>query len=197
MDHFYKTIPGWAAFAQTYVDVVRAAKGGEHFVEIGSWAGRSAALMGVEIHNSGKHITFDCIDPWLDGGVDLRDTQHQKLLNTGVIPLLAQFKRNVAPVLHLINPIQKLSLEAAPDYADQSIDFIMIDGDHTYEAVRDDIAAFLPKMKPGSIMAGDDYGWPGVGQAVNEAFDPRVVQVFGKANLNWKMGSQHWLVRLP
>jgi len=196
MDHFYTTIPGWAAFKQTYIDVVRAARGGEHFVEIGSWAGRSAALMGVEIHNSGKHITFDCIDPWLDGGVDLRDTQHQKLLNTEQVPLFEQFKRNVAPVLHLINPIQMMSLNAVQLYSPASIDFIMIDGDHTYEAVRDDIAAFLPKMKKGGIMAGDDYGWPGVQRAVHEVFGPRV-QVFGKGHpKNYRLGSQHWLVKL-
>jgi predicted O-methyltransferase YrrM len=195
MEHFYKTIPGWAAFAQTYVDMVKRAKDGDHFVEIGSWAGRSAALMAVEIHNSGKKITFDCIDPWLDGGVDLRDTQHQKLLNTEQVPLIDQFRKNLGPVLHHVNMIQSMSLDAAPLYENESIDFIMIDGDHTYEAVRDDIAAYLPKMKPGSIMAGDDYGWPGVGKAVDEAFGKRA-KIFGKPAKNFKMGAQHWLVQL-
>jgi predicted O-methyltransferase YrrM len=195
LEHFYKKIPGWAAFAQTYVDVVKRAKDGDHFVEIGSWAGRSAALMAVEIHNSGKKITFDCIDPWLDGGVDLRDTEHQKLLNTEQVPLIDQFRKNLGPMLQYVNMIQSMSLDAAPLYEPESIDFIMIDGDHTYEAVRDDIAAYLPKMKRGGIIAGDDYGWPGVKQAVNEAFGKRA-QVFGRPHKNWKMGSQHWMVQL-
>lgn len=194
MDHFYKSIPGWAAFAETYIEMVKRAKGGELFVEIGSWAGRSAALMGVEIFNSGKSIEFVCIDPWLDGGIDLRETEHRKLL--GDVPLFDQFKRNVAPVLHLISPIQRMSLDAVSLFKDGSIDFIMIDGDHTYEAVRDDIAAYLPKMKKRAIMAGDDYGWPGVGRAVQEAFGDKV-QVYGKQHpKNWKLGNQHWIVQL-
>lgn len=193
MQHFYKEIPGWAAFARLYVDVVKLAKNNYHFVEIGSWAGRSAALMAVEIYNSGKDIKFDCIDPWLDGGVDLRDTEHQKLL--GDVPLLEQFKRNMRNVIHLVNPIQAMSLDAVGRYEDGSLNFLMIDGDHSYDAVRLDIAAWLPKMKPGSIIAGDDYGWPGVKQAVDEAFGNKV-QVYGNAHKNFKMGSQWWMVQL-
>lgn len=194
MQHFYKNIPGWAAFANLYIDVVKRAKNNSHFVEIGSWAGRSAALMAVEIYNSGKDIKFDCIDPWTDGGVDLRDTEHQKLL--GDVPLLEQFKKNLGPVLHLVNPIQAMSLDAVSRYDDKTLNFIMIDGDHSYEPVRDDIAAYLPKMKPGAIMAGDDYAWPGVKQAVNEAFGSRV-KVFGREDpKNWKMSSAYWAVQL-
>lgn len=193
MKHFYKEIPGWAAFSQLYIDVVKLAKNNQHFVEIGSWAGRSAALMAVEIYNSGKDIKFDCIDPWIDGGVDLRDTEHRKLL--GDVPLLEQFKNNMRDVIHLVNPIQGYSVEVSKQYADKSLNFIMIDGDHTYEAVRDDIVAWLPKMKEGSIISGDDYGWPGVKQAVDEAFGTRA-QVYGSPNKNFKMGSQWWMVQL-
>jgi predicted O-methyltransferase YrrM len=194
MQHFYKTIPGWAAFAQLYIDVVRIAKPGAHFVEIGSWAGRSAALMAVEIYNSGKDIRFDCIDPWYDGGVDLRDTEHQKLL--GDVPLLEQFKKNLGPVLHLVNPIQATSLEAVVHYDDKAISFLMIDGDHSYEAVRDDIAAYMPKMRNNAIISGDDYNWPGVKQAVDEAFGSRA-KVFGRNHpSNYKLGAQHWMAQL-
>jgi hypothetical protein len=191
--HFYKTIPGWAAFAQLYIDMVKGAKNNSHFVEIGSWAGRSAALMAVEIYNSGKDIKFDCIDPWFDGGVDLRDTEHQKLL--GDVPLLEQFKKNMGPVLHLVNPIQAMSLEAVTRYDDKSLHFLMIDGDHSYAAVAQDIAAYLPKMRHGAVIAGDDYGWPGVKQAVNEVFGSRA-KVFGRDHKDYKLGNQYWAVQL-
>ena len=41
-----------------------------------------------------------------------------------------------------------------------SLDFVYIDGDHSYEAVRDDIKTFLPMMKVGcnALFAGHDYG---------------------------------------
>lgn len=53
--------------------------------------------------------------------------------------------------------IEEFSLEAAQQFDDESLDFVYIDGDHSYQAVMDDIEAWLPKVKPGGILAGDDY----------------------------------------
>lgn len=60
---------------------------------------------------------------------------------------------------------------AADDFSDGSLDWVYIDGDHTFERVRGDLLAFLPKVKRGGFIAGDDYGsegwWKnGVTQAV-------------------------------
>jgi predicted O-methyltransferase YrrM len=60
------------------------------------------------------------------------------------------------------------SLEAAAQYEDNSIDFIMIDGEHSYEAVKADIQAWLPKMKTGGVMTGDDAFSQEVRRAANE-----------------------------
>jgi hypothetical protein len=51
-----------------------------------------------------------------------------------------------------------------------TVDFVYIDGSHSYESVRNDIAAWWPLVAPGGILAGDDYGrqLPGVVQAVDE-----------------------------
>ena len=38
--------------------------GPAHFVEVGSYKGRSTSFMAVEIANSGKQIKFDCVDTW-------------------------------------------------------------------------------------------------------------------------------------
>ena len=32
----------------------------------------------------------------------------------------------------------------------------------------DDITEWLKRLKPGAMLAGDDYAWPGVRQAVDE-----------------------------
>lgn len=53
---------------------------------------------------------------------------------------------------------RKASLEAAQDFPDASLDFVYLDANHAYEAVRDDIHAWWPKVKPGGMLAGDDYG---------------------------------------
>lgn len=169
MDHFYASIPGWAAFSQLYLDAVKRAPSDvpSQFVEVGSWLGRSAALMGVEIFNSKKPISFACVDPWTDGGPDLRDTKYFKDLT---IPPYEAFLKNTLPVQHLIKPLRMGSVEASEHFAQHSVDFLMLDGDHSYEAVKADIVAWYPKMKPGGVMSGDDYLWPGVMDAVKEAF---------------------------
>lgn len=48
-------------------------------------------------------------------------------------------------------------VEAASQFDANSIDFVYIDGDHTYEFVKGDIAAWWPKIKPGGILSGHDY----------------------------------------
>lgn len=49
------------------------------------------------------------------------------------------------------------SLEAAARLSDESLDWVYIDADHSYEAVRADIAAWYPKIRQGGIIAGHDY----------------------------------------
>ena len=55
------------------------------------------------------------------------------------------------------NLIRASSLEAVDQFEDNSIDFVYLDGDHTYEAVSADIAAWWPKIKQGGILSGHDY----------------------------------------
>jgi predicted O-methyltransferase YrrM len=194
MQHFYDKITGWAAFADLYFSAVKMAPyEGAKFVEVGSWLGRSAALMAVEIANSQKKIEFTCVDPWEDGGPDLRDTEYFKKLKEPVYEL---FQKNVAPVLDYIKMMKMSSVEASRFMIDESIDFLMLDGDHSYEAVRNDIAAWLPKMKPGSLISGDDFGWPGVEQAVREAFGERAKVVWRTRHRDYRMTSSYWSVRL-
>lgn len=192
MKHFYQTVPGWAKFTRLYRRMVFNAQDGAHFVEVGSYLGRSAAFMAVEIINSQKHIIFDCVDAWADGGPDL-----QAQVAVMQEPLKDQFLRNVAPVKHAINAIHKPSIEAAKDYEDGTLDFVMIDASHGYKDVVADIRAWLPKMKLGSVIAGDDFNWSGVKRAVHETFgEGRTVVEFD--HLHKKRGHPltYWSVQL-
>jgi uncharacterized Rossmann fold enzyme len=80
------------------------------------------------------------------------------------------------------------SLRAAAVVPDQSLDFVFIDADHSYEACRADILAWLPKIKPGGFISGHDYENPdfpawGVKQAVTEIFgDPELGE-----NFTWRI----------
>jgi len=77
--------------------------------------------------------------------------------------------------------IRKTSREAASEFEDGELDFVFIDAIHFYEYVKEDIELWLPKIRTGGIIAGDDYGLEkfneidgGVKRAVDEAFGDRV-----------------------
>lgn len=194
MEHFHGTIGGWCSFARLYERVVREAPAEREscFVEVGSWLGRSAAFMAVEIINSGKPIKFTCVDPWSDGGPDLAH-KVAKMQE----PIYSQFLRNIAPVAHIVQHHRIASPQAADLFDDCSLDFVMIDGSHQYADVVADIAAWRPKIKEGGLLAGDDFNWPGVRRAVYEAFvkDQVLVEATKKQP---KIGStpKFWSVRL-
>jgi hypothetical protein len=63
------------------------------------------------------------------------------------------------------------SVEAANLYEDNSLDFVCIDAAHDYESIKSDILAWLPKIKVGGMLAGDDYPYPGVTKATNELLE--------------------------
>lgn len=47
-------------------------------------------------------------------------------------------------------------------------DVIFLDGDHTYETVKRELSGFWNKVNEGGVLAGDDYDWPEVKEAVDE-----------------------------
>lgn len=64
---------------------------------------------------------------------------------------------------------QMTSAKAASRYGG-TLDFAFIDADHSYEACKEDLELWAPKVRAGGIVAGHDYGaiWPGVVEAVHE-----------------------------
>jgi hypothetical protein len=65
------------------------------------------------------------------------------------------------------------SLRAAEDFAEGELDFVFIDADHAYEAVKADITAWRTKIRPEGWITGHDYDlrkFPGVVRAVEESF---------------------------
>lgn len=165
INHFYDAPhmgENWFTYPNLYAHMVQRFNSGSHFVEIGAWKGKSAAFMAVEIANSNKKIKFDCIDTWSDEGF-AEQYRGQDIFTV--------FNNNMAPVADYVNAIRLDSVAASAQYEDNSLDFVFIDGDHSYAGCKRDILAYLPKMKPNSILAGHDYGWtPEIRQAVWDVF---------------------------
>lgn len=151
----------WFTYPKWYKAMVDNAKDGAHFVEVGSWKGKSSAYLAVEIANSGKDIKFDCVDTW-EGG-----PEHVHMDNSQLYEI---FISNMKPLEKYYRPIKAKSIDAAKLYEDESLDFVFIDACHSYECVVEDIRAWYPKVKKDGIISGHDYNdsWPGVVRAVNE-----------------------------
>ena len=162
MNHFFQNIPSCGFnFDNIYSLAVDYFPDNSHFVEVGAWYGQSTAFMAVQIINSGKKVRFDVVDTW-EGSPE----HHLEIGQT----IYKEFLQYMEPIIHVINPIQMLSLEASKLYEDESLDFVFIDAQHEYEAISADIAAWYPKVKRGGIIGGHDYDWEGVKQAVDEHF---------------------------
>jgi len=72
------------------------------------------------------------------------------------------------------------SILAARLFADNSLDLVFIDANHTRESVTEDNRAWLPKLKETGILSGHDYenpAFPGVKSALKDCFSLDVVKV--------------------
>src|SRR5690606_40384967 len=99
------------------------------------------------------------------------------------------FLSNTRPLRQWITTIEAPSLEASKLFPDYGIDFLYLDASHEYEDVRSDLAAWLPKMKAGATIAGDDFSCEGVSRAVEETFGSHY-SVFGRDK------NRIWVARL-
>tara|TARA_Y100000310_G_scaffold343561_1_gene451810 strand:- start:1886 stop:2479 length:594 start_codon:yes stop_codon:yes gene_type:complete len=168
--HFYKNIQGWFNSGQRRLYEYQVIHGTDnsHFVEIGAWKGRSTSYMGVEILNSGKNIKFDVVDTWLGSDDTFDGSPHIKDLSVINGTLYDDFLKNIESIKSVINPIRLTSIEASKLYENNSLDFVLIDASHKYKDVKDDIKNWLPKVRKGGILAGDDIIWDSVAKAVKE-----------------------------
>lgn len=53
--------------------------------------------------------------------------------------------------------IRKKSMDAVKDFADKSIDFVYIDGNHEFSSEANDIHEWSKKVRVGGIVSGHDY----------------------------------------
>ena len=148
---------------------------GSACAEIGVWMGDFSARILAEVEPSKLFL----IDPWEH---EAGETYSHAWYGGACAGGQAEMDRACASVAERFAPaiargtVEILRLDsraAARSLPDQHLDWVYIDGNHTYEFVRDDLASYYPKVKPGGLLTGDDYrldGWwgDGVVRAVDE-----------------------------
>ncbi len=106
-----------------------------------------------------------CVDPW-EAYHGYKDYQKQSTLND--LYTEAQERLKDCRVAF----VKAYSVEASNTFPNALFDFVYIDANHSFEYVVADIAAWLPKVRPGGIIAGHDFAHPkGKGFGVIEAVE--------------------------
>jgi Methyltransferase domain len=164
----YKEIPGWflPEAEEIYLAMVSRAKDGAVFVELGTWLGKSAAFMAEAIKLSGKDIRFYTVDSFkfYDDKTDEWRLANNITWPRGTYTSL-DTGRNLAPLKDYVSIVPGRSWFGIPMWDDEMVDFCWVDASHEYQDVRRDLEYWLPRSK---IIGGDDYGFEGVRQAVDE-----------------------------
>jgi len=172
MDHIYEMScfgEPWFTYPDFYRELISHLPDQSSFVEVGSWKGKSSAFFVVEAFNSGKKINAFFVDTWK--GSD----EHEQMDVIKTDSLYDLFVNNMKPLEGMFTAIRKTSVEAAKEFADESLDAVFLDAAHDYESVKADIGAWIEKIKPNGIISGHDYLFPGVKSAVDEYFGDAVV----------------------
>lgn len=103
------------------------------------------------------------IDPWVE---------YQDWNNYITNSSIQNSKKNAFEILNDFNKkvciIEKFSHEAYYEIEDDELDFIFIDGNHSYKAVLEDLNNFYKKIKSGGIISGHDFQLFEVKKAVVE-----------------------------
>jgi hypothetical protein len=174
----------------------RLPKGGV-CAEIGVWEGDFSERILEIVRPERLHL----IDPWQAmsgetyegaryGGQLVQGQAEMDARYTAVLDRFARQRDTGAVEVHRLS-----SAEAAGRFRDGELDFVYVDGDHTYESVRADLEAFAPKIRPGGFLGGDDYGVEGWWRdGVTRAVDEFVAA--GRATVVSIEGSQ-FLLRVP
>ena len=161
---------------------------GAQVIEVGSWMGASTGFIAGGLKGAAKMYAVDNFQGHSTCGEDAA-WYNRHFQSLGKASTLEIFRRNFSALglAERAEPVVSDSLAAAKQLENLkgTVDFIFIDGDHSYEACTADIAAWAPFVKRGGVMAFHDFGSraDGVTRAIFEATKAgRFAEIVGVAN---------------
>lgn len=144
-------------------------------IEIGSWIGHSTCLIGVALR--GAKARCYAIDAFSGLSTVPVETSYYQNFLSGVSATASQrelFDRHIAR-FHLQEKVVAVPADSAKAPALlpaglPEVDLVFIDGGHTLEVARQDIALYVPRVKSGGVVVFHDFSSDcGVPKAVWEA----------------------------
>mgnify|MGYP001581135190 CR=1 FL=1 len=133
------------------------------------------------------------IDPWMEYNGTGRAFHEQETIDV----VYEEAKTRLSPYPDC-TILRKTSMDALSDVPDESLDFVYIDGDHSYIHITEDLYWWAKKVRKGGVVSGHDYfrtasNAKNVLCHVKPVVDAHVV-VFGVMNfyLVGKKGDDHY-----
>lgn len=114
--------------------------------EIGVEEGKYSESLCKRIPN----LELICVDPWL-----AYKSYREHLDQPYIDKLYANCRKRLAPYNCKI--IRATSVDGAKEVEDESLDFVYIDGNHRFEFLVADLAAWTPKVRKEGIISGHDW----------------------------------------
>lgn len=147
-------------------------------VEVGVCNGVTSELYVKEIKNIKKIYAVDSYPSFVDWDGTRVTKERQEETMRRCKERLSKYSN--------IEFVHKTSLEFGLQLEDDSIDFVFIDGDHSYEATLKDMQTYWPKVKTGGVFSGHDINLPTVTRAVKEFFKEKPeTKIFMVENNAW------------
>lgn len=182
----WQEVEGYFDYPHVYNQAVDEAENGSTIVEIGSWLGQSMSYLAQNLMAKGWSGRLVSVDTFK--GED-NQVAHKAVIEAHKGDIRPQFEQNLRDcgVHHMVEIVQSDSAAAAEQFQDGECSFVFIDAAHDYLSVQRDVLAWVPKMKPGGLMAGHDYPCPDVHRAVCECF----------AGTGYTVAGSCWVKRFP
>lgn len=160
---------GWATFYYGVFSKVINENNFKNIAEVGTGYGTHAK----EILRNTNIDKFYLIDPCKfyanDGFANDIMNCKAKVPNNNFNELHELIKNELSPWNSKTIFLRKESLNVTnEEIPDGSLDAVFVDGDHSYEAVIEDLKFWIKKVRPGGQLLGDDYWVDGVRKAVHE-----------------------------
>lgn len=168
----WSTVPGYFNFWHFYETIARRLNNGDTVAEIGVWLGRSIIFLAQASQRLGKEVNFIAVDTFKG---EANQPEHEAIVREHGGSIRAAFESNLVRcgISGSVAVIEGQSVASARNVADGSLAFAFIDAAHDYDSVRADLAAWLPKARPGGILAGHDILYEPVKRAVADALADR------------------------
>ena len=130
-------------------------------IEIGTCRGESTAYFLDKCPNVELLTTIDPYKGYQDWNGEITQETVDRFMEVA--------QKNLERFGERVVMLREESVNAADKFEDESVDFIFVDGDHSYDATLADCIRYYPKLKKGGIFCGHDYQTiEGVRTAVDE-----------------------------